>query len=89
MRRNTRRTIANGDDPNLAPLLNVTHCPIKRFGLGEENAVRAFNMNYGYTNSAIGNELSPNGPGKSRLGSGGPNESTKEKKIFGDKTPAY
>src|SRR6185437_10421965 len=30
--------IANGDDPNLAPLLNVTHCPVKRFGLGEENA---------------------------------------------------
>src|SRR3989475_2025185 len=21
----------NGDDPNLAPLLNVTHCPVKRF----------------------------------------------------------
>ena len=34
---------ANGDDPNLAPLLNVTHCPIKRFGLGENNAWRAAN----------------------------------------------
>ena len=36
--------LANGDDPNVAPLLNVTHCPVKRFGLGESNAVRAFNM---------------------------------------------
>jgi UDP-N-acetylmuramate: L-alanyl-gamma-D-glutamyl-meso-diaminopimelate ligase len=35
---------ANGDDPNLAPLLNVTHCPIKRFGLGETNAWRATNL---------------------------------------------
>ena len=35
---------ANGDDPNLAPLLNVTHCPIKRFGLGENNAWRATNL---------------------------------------------
>jgi UDP-N-acetylmuramate: L-alanyl-gamma-D-glutamyl-meso-diaminopimelate ligase len=36
--------LANGDDPNLSPLLNVTHCPVKRFGLGEDNAVRAFNL---------------------------------------------
>ena len=36
--------LANGDDPNLAPLLNVTHCPVKRFGLGDENAVHAFNL---------------------------------------------
>jgi UDP-N-acetylmuramate: L-alanyl-gamma-D-glutamyl-meso-diaminopimelate ligase len=36
--------LANGDDRNLAPLLNVTHCPVKRFGLGEDNAVRAFNL---------------------------------------------
>jgi len=28
--------LANGDDPNLAALLNVTHCPVKRFGLGEQ-----------------------------------------------------
>ena len=33
--------LANGDDPNLAPLLNITHCPVKRFGLGEDNAWRA------------------------------------------------
>jgi len=36
--------LANGDDPNLAPLLGVTHCPVKRFGLGDDNAVRAFNV---------------------------------------------
>src|SRR5947208_2475177 len=31
--------LANGDDPNVAPLLDITHCPVKRFGLGEANAV--------------------------------------------------
>ena len=36
--------LANGDDPNLAPLLNVSHCPVKRFGLGENNGIRAFNL---------------------------------------------
>jgi UDP-N-acetylmuramate: L-alanyl-gamma-D-glutamyl-meso-diaminopimelate ligase len=36
--------LANGDDPNLAPLLNVTHCPVKRFGLGESNSVHGFNV---------------------------------------------
>ena len=36
--------LANGDDPNIAPLLSVTHCPIKRFGLGEENSLRGFNL---------------------------------------------
>jgi UDP-N-acetylmuramate: L-alanyl-gamma-D-glutamyl-meso-diaminopimelate ligase len=36
--------LANGDDGNLAPLLDVTHCPVKRFGLGENNSVRAFNL---------------------------------------------
>lgn len=41
--------LANGDDANLAPLINVTHCPVKRFGLGEENAVKAFNIRYGAT----------------------------------------
>ena len=41
--------LANGDDPNVAPLLNVTHCPVKRFGLGAENAVGAFNIKYGAT----------------------------------------
>lgn len=41
--------LANGDDPNLAPLLDVTFCPVKRFGLGEGNAVQAFNIRYGPT----------------------------------------
>jgi len=29
----------------------VTHCPVKRFGLGEDNAVHAFNIRYGPTAS--------------------------------------
>src|SRR5579885_377793 len=41
--------LGNGDDHNLAPLLNVTHCPVKRFGLAEDNAVHAFNLRYGPT----------------------------------------
>jgi UDP-N-acetylmuramate: L-alanyl-gamma-D-glutamyl-meso-diaminopimelate ligase len=41
--------LANGDDPNLAPLLEVTHCPVKRFGFGPENAVQAFNIRQGAT----------------------------------------
>src|SRR5437879_1220494 len=30
--------LANGDDPNLSPLLNITHCPIKRFVLEKSQA---------------------------------------------------
>src|SRR5436190_2011955 len=41
--------LGNGDDSNLVPLLNVTHCPVKRFGLGERNAVQGFNLRYGPT----------------------------------------
>jgi UDP-N-acetylmuramate: L-alanyl-gamma-D-glutamyl-meso-diaminopimelate ligase len=41
--------LGNGDDANLAPLLNVTHCPVKRFGLGADNAVQAFNLRFGPT----------------------------------------
>jgi len=41
--------LGNGDDLNLAPLLNVTHCPVKRFGLGGDYAVYAFNLRYGPT----------------------------------------
>jgi UDP-N-acetylmuramate: L-alanyl-gamma-D-glutamyl-meso-diaminopimelate ligase len=41
--------LGNGDDHNLAPLLKVTHCPVKRFGLGEGNAFQAFNLRYGPT----------------------------------------
>jgi UDP-N-acetylmuramate: L-alanyl-gamma-D-glutamyl-meso-diaminopimelate ligase len=36
--------LANGDDANLAPLLNVDFCQVKRFGLGENNSVQAFNL---------------------------------------------
>jgi UDP-N-acetylmuramate: L-alanyl-gamma-D-glutamyl-meso-diaminopimelate ligase len=36
--------LANGDDENIAPLLNVKHCPIARFGLGEANDRRATNV---------------------------------------------
>src|SRR6266536_3743603 len=43
--------LANGDDPALASLLTVTHCPVKRFGLGDHNAVRAFNLKFGPTAS--------------------------------------
>jgi UDP-N-acetylmuramate: L-alanyl-gamma-D-glutamyl-meso-diaminopimelate ligase len=43
--------LGNGDDPNLGDLLEVTHCPVKRFGLGETNAVRAFNLNLAPTAS--------------------------------------
>ncbi|HEX3625663.1 MAG TPA: UDP-N-acetylmuramate:L-alanyl-gamma-D-glutamyl-meso-diaminopimelate ligase [Verrucomicrobiae bacterium] len=45
--------LANGDDPNLAPLLNVNFCPVKRFGLGENNTVQAFNLNLAPTASAF------------------------------------
>jgi len=41
--------LANGDDENLAPLLNVTHCPVQRFGLGAENKFRASNLKFGAT----------------------------------------
>src|SRR5580698_5325482 len=41
--------LGNGDDANLAPLLDITHCPVKRFGLGESNAVQAFNLRFGPT----------------------------------------
>ena len=39
--------LGNGDDPQLAPLLNMDFCPVKRFGLGENNAVRATNLRFG------------------------------------------
>jgi UDP-N-acetylmuramate: L-alanyl-gamma-D-glutamyl-meso-diaminopimelate ligase len=41
--------LGNGDDANLAQLLNVTHCPVKRFGLGADNAVQGFNLRLGPT----------------------------------------
>ena len=33
--------LANGDEANLVPLLDVRHCPVKRFGLGVDNELRA------------------------------------------------
>lgn len=33
--------LANGDEPNLAPVLDVKHCPVKRFGLSDANEIRA------------------------------------------------
>ncbi len=41
--------LVNGDDRNLAGITQVTHCPVKRFGLGEGNATQAFNIRYGPT----------------------------------------
>jgi UDP-N-acetylmuramate: L-alanyl-gamma-D-glutamyl-meso-diaminopimelate ligase len=41
--------LANGDDANLASLIQVNHCPVKRFGLEDSNAVHAFNVRYGPT----------------------------------------
>ena len=43
--------LANGDDPNVAPLIESTPSPVKRFGLGEDNSVRAFNVRLGPTAS--------------------------------------
>ena len=41
--------LGNGDDANLKSLLNVTHCPVKKFGLAGDYAVNAFNLCYGPT----------------------------------------
>jgi UDP-N-acetylmuramate: L-alanyl-gamma-D-glutamyl-meso-diaminopimelate ligase len=38
--------LANGDEPNLAPLLGIKHCPIQRFGLGQGNDWRAVDCEY-------------------------------------------
>ena len=43
--------LGNGDDANLAPLLDFPHCPVKRFGLREDNAIHAFNVRLGPTAS--------------------------------------
>jgi UDP-N-acetylmuramate: L-alanyl-gamma-D-glutamyl-meso-diaminopimelate ligase len=45
--------LANGDDANLRPLLDVTHCPVRRFGLDEGNSVRAFDIQLGATASTF------------------------------------
>ncbi len=33
--------LANGDEANITSLLDIRHCPIKRFGLGVDNELRA------------------------------------------------
>ncbi len=33
--------LANGDEAALQPLLGIRHCPVKRFGLGADNDIRA------------------------------------------------
>ena len=38
---------ANGDDAELTRLLEVTFCPVKRFGLGPQNAVVASDLQLG------------------------------------------
>ncbi len=43
--------LGNGDDPTLAPLLDVNFCPVKRFGLGPDNAIHAANVKLGPTAS--------------------------------------
>ena len=37
--------LVNGDDANIAPLLDVRHCPVKRFGLDSLNDCRAEELN--------------------------------------------
>lgn len=48
---NTGLLLANGDDKNLADLLGVDFCPIRRFGLGEGNDLRATGVAYGENGS--------------------------------------
>lgn len=43
--------LANGDDPNVAELLHVPHCPIRRFGFGEQNHLQATKVRLGATAS--------------------------------------
>ena len=43
--------LANGDDANIAPLLEVTQCPVKRYGFGAHNAIHGFNVRCGATAS--------------------------------------
>ncbi|MBI3415980.1 MAG: UDP-N-acetylmuramate:L-alanyl-gamma-D-glutamyl-meso-diaminopimelate ligase [Verrucomicrobia bacterium] len=51
--------LANGDDANLAPLLDVKHCPVRRFGLGTENEIRAIDLELGGATSKF--VLAPHG----------------------------
>ncbi len=45
--------LANGDEPNLAPLLEKLPCPLRRFGLNENNDLRATDLRLGATASTF------------------------------------
>lgn len=45
--------LANGDDSNLVPLLDLRHCPVKRFGLGDQNDLRATGVSLSAGESAF------------------------------------
>ncbi len=45
--------LANGDDPNLAPLLEVRHCPVRTFGLGTACSERVREMQLSVEDSAF------------------------------------
>ncbi len=38
--------LANGDEPNLGPLLGIDHCPVRRFGLGVDCDEHAGNLTF-------------------------------------------
>ena len=48
--------LANGDETHVTSLLGVKHCPVKRFGLGEENDIRAggIALQAGYSEFQLG-----------------------------------
>jgi UDP-N-acetylmuramate: L-alanyl-gamma-D-glutamyl-meso-diaminopimelate ligase len=50
--------LANGDDQQLAPLLDVPFCPVVRFGLGEGNAVagRILTLGPGHSEFEVGGD---------------------------------
>lgn len=45
--------LANGDDANIAPLLEATPCPMQRFGIGEGNDLRAEALDLGADDSGF------------------------------------
>lgn len=45
--------LLNGDDPNLDVEFAVKHCPVRRFGLGESNEVRAMALRLDQKSSAF------------------------------------
>jgi UDP-N-acetylmuramate: L-alanyl-gamma-D-glutamyl-meso-diaminopimelate ligase len=51
--------LANGDDSNLAPLLDVRYSPVRRFGLGEGNDLRATDLALHPTRSTF--QVAPSG----------------------------